>query len=340
MAKPDETGALYISKLSMNGTAYTIKDAWSRAAIEDIETAIAGGTHFLGVTTTALSDGATTNPVTIADKSVTASNGDIVLCSVTEGGASITAEFIFDGSKWQQFGTQGVLKALAYKDSASGSVTLPLTSNISVEAYTPQVDKGSLAVTTSEASVSVTATAASFSVTTANATLSSTTAAATLDTTETGATVTYAQTAASITHTATTVTTAGPSVSLTYTTGTFTALKDVTYDSTTATLSISSATSDSFTKTTSVESVGNITVTYDKTSAVTYDKTSAVTYDKTTSATYTKATGATYDKVDAVTYDKASGTFLSTASLTGDLAVTAAAPTLTITNPEITVTVS
>lgn len=341
MANPiDETGARYLSKLSMNGTAYTIKDAWARAEIDEVKSAISGGTHFLGVTTTALTDGATTNPITVKGESVTAENGDIALCTVTEGGASITAEFIFDGTTWQQFGTQGVLKALAYKDSASGTVDIPLSSNISADAYTPLVSKGTLNVTTSSGSVGATATDATFDFTSAAASLSTTTASATVATEDAAADITTTATAASLTYTATAVTAAGPSVSLTYTTGTFTALKDVTYDDTTATLSISSVTSDAFTLVPGVESVGNVTVTYDKTSAVTYDKTTAVTYSVATTASYVKATGVTYDKVNAVTYDKASGTFLSQASLDGDLTVTAAAPTLTITNPTVTVTVS
>ena len=341
MANPiDETDAKYLSKLSMNAVAYTIKDAWARAEIDEVKSAISGGTHFLGVTTTNLTDGATTNPITIKGESVTAKNGDIVLCSVTEGGTSITAEFIFDGTNWQQFGTQGVLKALAYKDSASGSVELPLSSSISAAEYTPLVSKGNLAVDPTSGSVGATATDASFDFTTAAASLSTTTASATVSTEATAADITTTATAASLTYTATAITAAGPSVSLTYTTGTFAALKDVTYDETTATLSISSATSDAFTKVPSVESVGNVTVTYDKTSAVTYDKTSAVTYQAATTASYVKTTGVSYDKVSAVTYDKASGTFLTGASLTGDLAVTASAPTLTITNPTITVTVS
>lgn len=275
MAKPDETGALYISKLSMNGTAYTIKDAWSRAAIDDIEKAIAGGTHFLGVTTTTLADGATTNPVSIGGEDVTAANGDIVLCTITEGGASITGEFIYDGAKWQQFGTQGVLKALAYKDSASGSVTLPLSANIAADALDRVTGIGTLSVTTTTGSVTTSAT----------------------------------PTAANAELTLNEVTVAGPTLTVTAPTGTFTALKDVTYDPSTATLSIASVTSDAFV-TSVTASAASQTITPTGSVSVTYDKVSA------------------------------SGTFLATAGLDGVLASTNAAPTLSITNPEITVTVS
>ena len=51
---------------------------------------------WLGVTTTELEDGDITNPITINGKSVTAEAGDVV----TNG----DAEFVFNGSVWQEFG--------------------------------------------------------------------------------------------------------------------------------------------------------------------------------------------------------------------------------------------
>ncbi|MDT3386843.1 MAG: hypothetical protein LIR46_03620, partial [Bacteroidota bacterium] len=59
-----------ISQLTLlDGKTVELKDAVARAAIQ-------GGTYFLGVTTTALIDGASTNPITIGAKSVTAVNGN------------------------------------------------------------------------------------------------------------------------------------------------------------------------------------------------------------------------------------------------------------------------
>ena len=100
-----------ISKITLpSGTTYDIKDAVARASI-------AGGMHFLGVTTTALTDGASTNPITIAGESVTAVAGDIVLYG--------SKEFVFSStdSKWHEFGDQTGLGELAFKDTASGSFT-------------------------------------------------------------------------------------------------------------------------------------------------------------------------------------------------------------------------
>ena len=66
----------YLSKLTLpvnvGGTVtnveYTIKDAEARELIEDLGHAI----YWMGVTTTALTDGDTTNPIQINGESVTA----------------------------------------------------------------------------------------------------------------------------------------------------------------------------------------------------------------------------------------------------------------------------
>lgn len=93
-------------------TTYDIKDATAREQIA----AITGGyTKYLGVTTTALTDGSSTNPVTINGSSVTASNGDIVTYQ--------NKEFIFNGTVWQEFGDLSGLGLLAFANTASGSFT-------------------------------------------------------------------------------------------------------------------------------------------------------------------------------------------------------------------------
>lgn len=91
------------------GTTYDIVDKGARDLIDQIQSY----TEYLGVTTTALTDGATTNPITIGGKSVTAKKGNIA-----NYGAK---EFIWNGSAWQEFGDMSGLGALAYKDSATGS---------------------------------------------------------------------------------------------------------------------------------------------------------------------------------------------------------------------------
>lgn len=98
----------YISKVTLpSGNTYNIKDAAAREAIAALE----GGSYFLGVTTTPLTDQATTNPVTVDGQSVTVTNGNIVVYG--------NAEFIWNGSKWIEFGDLSNLGQLAYKDSVS-----------------------------------------------------------------------------------------------------------------------------------------------------------------------------------------------------------------------------
>lgn len=110
-----------ISKITLpSGTTYDIKDQGARDLIDEMS----GYTDFLGVTTTALTDGATTNPITINGNSVTAVKGNIA----TYG----SAEFIYNGTAWQAFGDLSGLGDLAFKDSASGTVAVPKTYTTSV----------------------------------------------------------------------------------------------------------------------------------------------------------------------------------------------------------------
>lgn len=107
-----------LSKITLpSGTTYNLKDAKAREDIAAIEAAIAGGVSFLGVTTTALTDGATTNPITIGGQSVSAINGCIVIYD--------TKEFIWveADTSWHELGSADEFGTLAFKDSASGSFT-------------------------------------------------------------------------------------------------------------------------------------------------------------------------------------------------------------------------
>ena len=101
----------FVSSVTLpNGNEYWIKDELARELISQLE----AGTAYLGVTTTALTDGATTNPIKINGEDVTAKTGNIVNYG--------SKEFIFNGTVWQEFGDLSALGALAYKDSATGKV--------------------------------------------------------------------------------------------------------------------------------------------------------------------------------------------------------------------------
>lgn len=114
-----------------SGTTYDIKDAYAREQIASLS----GAAHWLGITTSALYDGATTNPIIIDEESVTANAGAVVGYN--------EMEFIFNGTKWQEFGSTGSLKALAFKDTASGSYTP--TGSVTQPTFTGTV--GSVSVT-------------------------------------------------------------------------------------------------------------------------------------------------------------------------------------------------
>lgn len=100
-----------ISQFTMpSGDIVELKDKVAREAV-------AGGTHFLGVTTTEIADGSTTTSVVIGEDTKTAANGDIVVYGIKE--------FIYATAdlKWHELGDVSMLGALAVKDSASGTYT-------------------------------------------------------------------------------------------------------------------------------------------------------------------------------------------------------------------------
>lgn len=104
------------SVLKFGSATYTLKDAWARDKIRELESALTGGIVFRGETSTALTDGATTNPIVINSNSYTAVQGDLVVYS--------DKEFVFDGTKWIELGGNlSLLGDLAWKDDASGSYT-------------------------------------------------------------------------------------------------------------------------------------------------------------------------------------------------------------------------
>ena len=123
--------ATYLSKLTLpvnvGGTIqnveYTLKDAEARQLIEDIGHAL----YWVGVTTTALSDGATTNPISVNGEDVTVKLGGLA----SYGGS----EFVWNGSAWQEMGKNN-FGALAFKSSASGDYTPAGTISVSEAADT------------------------------------------------------------------------------------------------------------------------------------------------------------------------------------------------------------
>ena len=190
----DNTNYSYISTVRTpdNGTHY-VKDAEARAAITaaeerigdneqdiaDIKEAIVNGAHFIGVTSTAVTDQSTNATVTVDGVNKVAQAGDFVICNKTVNGVATGIEFIWTGSKWSELGSTGTLKALAFKDKATasykptGSVSAPtinvtpttanlnhLAASVDAETETLQLAISTAAVMTA---VQVTANAPTFS---------------------------------------------------------------------------------------------------------------------------------------------------------------------------------
>lgn len=126
-----------IYTITIEGNTYELKDAYARQRIEDLLGGLTGAMHYGGITTTPLSDGSTTATLSIGGNNKTFAAGD--------AGAVVVygeMEYVWNGSKWQEFGSTGSLKALAFKDSATGS-------------YTPSGDVSKPTFTGSESSFSV-----------------------------------------------------------------------------------------------------------------------------------------------------------------------------------------
>ena len=107
-----------ISQIKLpSGTTYDIKDAQARQDIEDIRSMATGAMHYIGISTTVITDGGNQNPTI---------DGTQRTMTVDDAGAVAIygeKEYVWNESKWQEFGSTGSLKALAFKDSASGSFT-------------------------------------------------------------------------------------------------------------------------------------------------------------------------------------------------------------------------
>lgn len=101
-----------ISKITLpSGTTYNLKDEVARRAQS-------GAMHWLGITTTAITDGSSTTSIVIDGETVTVGADDAGGVVGYDG-----MEFIWSGTVWQEFGSTGSLGALAFKNSATGSYT-------------------------------------------------------------------------------------------------------------------------------------------------------------------------------------------------------------------------
>ena len=99
---------------SKSGAVYKLVDQGARDLIKEIM----NFTEYLGVTTSAVDDGASINPIIIGGESVTAVSGNVVTRS------SDNKEFIYSSTGiWQNFGELSGLGSLAFKDYVTATYT-------------------------------------------------------------------------------------------------------------------------------------------------------------------------------------------------------------------------
>ena len=114
---------------NITGATITSALGYTPLAQTDIE-GLTGAMHYVGSTTATVTNGSTTKPsdITGTGASGALASGDVVISGENE--------FVWNGSKWQEFGSTGSLKALAFKDNATASyqpagsltITLPTAS--------------------------------------------------------------------------------------------------------------------------------------------------------------------------------------------------------------------
>lgn len=101
---------------------------------------LSGAMRFIGSTTTAISEGSTTNPITINGSSITAINGDVVLYD--------HVEFIWVGS-WEQLGDEQsyALKSIQIKSGEGLSGGGSISNDVTLSHYIPTSSSSTVGIT-------------------------------------------------------------------------------------------------------------------------------------------------------------------------------------------------
>lgn len=107
-----------ISQITLpSGTTYDIKDAQARNDIANLQSMATGAMYYMGISTTVITDNGVEHPTIDDEERILGTNdaGAVVIYG--------EKEYVWNGSKWQEFGSTGSLKSLAFKDSATGNFT-------------------------------------------------------------------------------------------------------------------------------------------------------------------------------------------------------------------------
>lgn len=132
LASPNLTGTPTAPTAAANSNSTQIATtAFVKNAVDTATAGLAGAMHFIGITSTALTDGATTStltPKTTGSLSKTTSfeGGDVVLY---DNGTTIGKEFVWTGSAWELLGDEGsyAVKGSITNDDIANSAAIAQT---------------------------------------------------------------------------------------------------------------------------------------------------------------------------------------------------------------------
>lgn len=154
---------LYRVKADITASANTgwtavIKEATTiDTELKSLKSIVSGVMHYIGVTSTTLEDGSTTATITI--------DGDEVTLTADDAGAVVISgtgqnqkEYVWSGATWNEFGSTGALKALAFKDTATGNYDKATAVSVTIPTITPTTNH--LKATASGGAATITSTAA------------------------------------------------------------------------------------------------------------------------------------------------------------------------------------
>ena len=148
---------LYFTYLELaNGSKTYVKDADAREDIASLYELIQNGSKYIGKFISAVVGGETVTTLKDGDvvTSITTTTGTYVTGTPAEGQKKLNAgdytqivvsgkastEFMWNGTSMDEFGSTSLLKALAFKDSASGTYTPAGTNAASAVTFTGQTD--------------------------------------------------------------------------------------------------------------------------------------------------------------------------------------------------------
>lgn len=130
----------------VNTTQPGLMSAADKSKLDTLSSAVGSGIRYIGETSTTITDQSTVSTLVpkstgSLDKTTNFIAGELVIYD--------KKEFVWTGSLWSEFGSTGSLKKLAFKDNATGTVTIASTTHthsIPQLSHTVNVTQGSVSV--------------------------------------------------------------------------------------------------------------------------------------------------------------------------------------------------